>query len=68
VPKLEAGWGYCCEKFHLTAQARATVGVAAVASAANGTQPPADLRGAPDYRRQFARVLTGRALEAAAGV
>lgn len=40
----------------------------AAASAAEGTQPPADLHGAPDYRRHLARVLTGRALEAAAGV
>jgi len=41
---------------------------AAAASAADGTQPPADLHGAPDYRRHLARVLTGRALAAAAGV
>jgi aerobic carbon-monoxide dehydrogenase medium subunit len=41
---------------------------AAAASADEGTQPPADLHGAPDYRRHLARVLTGRALEAAAGV
>jgi aerobic carbon-monoxide dehydrogenase medium subunit len=41
---------------------------AAAASAADGTQPPADLHGAPDYRRHLAQVLTGRALEAAAGV
>jgi aerobic carbon-monoxide dehydrogenase medium subunit len=41
---------------------------AAAASAGDGTQPPADLHGAPDYRRHLARVLTGRALEAAAGV
>ncbi|HKR71219.1 MAG TPA: FAD binding domain-containing protein [Streptosporangiaceae bacterium] len=40
---------------------------AAAASAADGTQPPADLHGAPDYRRHLARVLTGRALAAAAG-
>jgi len=40
----------------------------AAASADQGTQPPADLHGAPDYRRHLARVLTGRALEAAAGV
>jgi len=40
----------------------------AAASADEGTQPPADLHGAPDYRRHLARVLTGRALEAAAGV
>jgi carbon-monoxide dehydrogenase medium subunit len=36
--------------------------------AAEGTQPPSDLHGAPDYRRHLARVLTGRALAAAAGV
>jgi carbon-monoxide dehydrogenase medium subunit len=41
---------------------------AAAASAADGTEPPADLHGAPDYRRHLARVLTGRALAAAAGV
>ena len=40
---------------------------AAAESAADGTQPPADLHGAPDYRRHLARVLTGRALAAAAG-
>jgi len=39
----------------------------AAASAADGTEPPADLHGAPDYRRHLARVLTGRALAAAAG-
>ncbi len=41
---------------------------AAAGSAADGTEPPADLHGAPDYRRHLARVLTGRALAAAAGV
>jgi aerobic carbon-monoxide dehydrogenase medium subunit len=40
---------------------------AAAASADDGTEPPADLHGAPDYRRHLARVLTGRALAAAAG-
>jgi carbon-monoxide dehydrogenase medium subunit len=40
---------------------------AAAASADEGTEPPADLHGAPDYRRHLARVLTGRALAAAAG-
>ena len=114
VPKLGPGWGYRYEKFHRTAQAWATVGVAALVSrsdglltearigltnmgtvpvrasaaeaaaagveasraalngaasyAAEGTEPPADLHGAPDYRRHLARVLTGRALAAAAGV
>jgi carbon-monoxide dehydrogenase medium subunit len=38
---------------------------AAAQSAADGTEPPADLHGAPDYRRHLARVLTGRALAAA---
>jgi aerobic carbon-monoxide dehydrogenase medium subunit len=50
------------------AQASSEALRAAAASAADGTQPPADLHGAPDYRRHLARVLTGRALEAAAGV
>ncbi len=114
IPKLGSGWGYRYEKFHRTAQAWATVGVAALARrsdgliaearigltnmgtvpvrasaaeaaaagaeasraalndaaahAAEGTEPPADLHGAPDYRRHLARVLTGRALAAAAGV
>src|SRR6202000_1236563 len=40
---------------------------AAAASADEGTNPRADLHGAPDYRRHLARVLTGRALAAAAG-
>jgi carbon-monoxide dehydrogenase medium subunit len=114
VPKLGPDWGFRYEKFHRTAQAWATVGVAALvrrsngsvaearigltnmgsvpvrASAAEGaaagvdasrdalraaaahadegTNPPADLHGAPDYRRHLARVLTGRALVAAAGI
>jgi carbon-monoxide dehydrogenase medium subunit len=36
VPKLGPGWGYRYEKFHLTAQAWAIVGVAAVASRSDG--------------------------------
>jgi len=113
VPKLD-GWGYRYEKFHVTAQAWAIVGVAAVARRSNGhvdqarvaltnmgsvpvrahaveaaaagadatvaalaaaaahaddgTNPPSDLRGAADYRRHLARVLTGRALAAAANL
>ena len=49
------------------AEATRTALHAAAQSAADGTQPPADLHGAPDYRRHLARVLTGRALAAAAG-
>ena len=41
---------------------------AAAARADEGTNPPGDLHGAPDYRRHLARVLTGRALASAAGV
>jgi carbon-monoxide dehydrogenase medium subunit len=113
IPKLGAGWGFRYEKFHRTAQAWATVGVAALVRRSNGsvaearigltnmgttplrataaedaaagaeatrdalraaasradegTNPPADLHGAADYRRHLARVLTGRALAAAAG-
>ena len=40
----------------------------AAAHADEGTSPPSDLRGAADYRRHLARVLTGRALAAAAGL
>ncbi len=40
----------------------------AAGHAADGTEPPGDLHGAPDYRRHLARVLTGRALASAAGV
>jgi aerobic carbon-monoxide dehydrogenase medium subunit len=114
VPKLGPEWGYRYEKFHLTAQAWAIVGVAAVARredghvagarigltnmglvpvraraaeqaaagaeasthalraaaerADEGTQPPSDLHGGPDYRRHLARVLTARALAVASGV
>jgi carbon-monoxide dehydrogenase medium subunit len=40
---------------------------AAAAHADEESQPPADLHGAPDYRRHLARVLTARALAVAAG-
>jgi carbon-monoxide dehydrogenase medium subunit len=40
---------------------------AATAHADEGTDPPSDLGGAPDYRRHLARVLTRRAVLAAAG-
>jgi aerobic carbon-monoxide dehydrogenase medium subunit len=34
--------------------------------AAEGTDPPADLNASSDYKRNLARVLTGRALQEAA--
>ena len=40
---------------------------AAAEQAADGTEPPGDLNATPDYKRHLARVLTRRALEAAAG-
>lgn len=39
----------------------------AAGQAAEGTDPPSDQNGAPDYRRHLARVLTRRAVTAAAG-
>ena len=39
---------------------------AAAEHAADDTEPPSDLHGAADYRRHLAKVLTGRALAAAA--
>ena len=39
----------------------------ASAQAADGTQPPEDLNGSPEYRRHLAAVLTRRALEAITG-
>ena len=49
------------------AEANRAALAAAAMRAADGTEPPADLHGAPDYRRHLAKVLTGRALAAAAG-
>jgi aerobic carbon-monoxide dehydrogenase medium subunit len=40
----------------------------AAGHADQGTEPPGDLHGAPDYRRHLARVLNGRALAVAAGI
>ncbi len=40
---------------------------AAAEQAAEGTDPPSDLNGDADYRRHLARVLTRRAVLAAAG-
>lgn len=55
-----------------TERALAGAGTDAIAEAAavadEGTDPPADLNAAPDYRRHLARVLTRRALSEAAGV
>ncbi len=39
----------------------------AAQAAAEGTEPPSDLNADADFRRHLARVLTGRALRAAAG-
>ena len=41
---------------------------AAAEHAAEGTTPPSDSNADADYRRHLARVLTGRAVAAAAGV
>lgn len=41
---------------------------AAAQSAADGTSPPSDLGAKADYREHLARVLTGRAVTAAAGL
>jgi carbon-monoxide dehydrogenase medium subunit len=40
----------------------------AATHAAEGTEPPTDLHGAPDYRRHLVQVLTARALATAAGL
>jgi aerobic carbon-monoxide dehydrogenase medium subunit len=52
-----------------SALAGAEVGAisAAAEQAAEGTSPPSDLNARPDYRQHLARVLTRRALQAAAG-
>ena len=55
VPKLGPGWGYRYEKFNLTAQAWAIVGVAAVARRANGHIVVDD--DAVNRRRNAARIL-----------
>jgi aerobic carbon-monoxide dehydrogenase medium subunit len=39
----------------------------AAEQAGEGTEPPGDINATPDYKRHLARVLTRRALEAAAG-
>ena len=48
------------------ASASAEAVAAAAEHAADGTQPPSDLNGAADYRQHLARVLTRRAVTAAA--
>jgi aerobic carbon-monoxide dehydrogenase medium subunit len=40
----------------------------AASHASDAGEPPGDLNGSPEYRRHLARVLTGRALAAAAGL
>jgi aerobic carbon-monoxide dehydrogenase medium subunit len=49
------------------AETDATSLAAAAEAADQGTDPPTDLNAKPDFRRHLARVLTRRALEAAAG-
>jgi carbon-monoxide dehydrogenase medium subunit len=50
------------------ADASADAIATAAAHADDDTAPPSDLSGQADYRRHLARVLTGRAVRAAAGV
>ena len=50
-----------------TEVAKALAAVHAAEQAAEGTDPPGDLNATPEYKRHLARVLTRRALEAAAG-
>ncbi len=50
------------------AEASAAALRAAATHADEGTHPPDDLQGSSDYRRHLARVLTARALAAAAGI
>src|SRR5690242_16812838 len=66
VPK-RSGWGAHYEKFVRVAHQWPIVAVAAAERAAEGTDPPSDLNGDADYRRHLAKVLTRRAVLAAAG-
>lgn len=52
----------------LAGAADSTAVTRAAESAAIGTQPSRDLSGSPEYRAHLARVLTGRAVLAAAGM
>lgn len=52
----------------LSGSADARAVARAAESAALGTRPPQDLSGSPEYRAHLARVLTGRAVLAAAGM
>jgi carbon-monoxide dehydrogenase medium subunit len=78
VPKLGADWGYHYEKFHLTAQAWAIVGVAALARRDNGHVAEArigltNMGSTPVRARQAEAAASGAeasaaALQAAAGL
>ena len=64
---LDAGAGAAVEAALAGAAATADGVRAAAEQAAEGTNPPSDLNGDADYRRHLARVLTRRAVLAAAG-
>src|SRR5262249_15333208 len=66
-PGGRTGGGGAAEAAAGGAEATADAWRSAAQHAAEGTQPPADLHGAADYRRHLARVLTAKALAVASG-